>query len=203
MHQYSRRAWLARGAAAMAAGSAGLALPVLAAPVPTATKFPASLVAQGTALQLNGAGTRFKAIFKVYDMALYTSRKVTSADEAMKLGTPIRLAFVALREVSGTDLGRLFLRGMADNSNRDAVSRHSVSSNRLIDIFSGRSKLMPGDTFAMEFVPGKGTSFFIADQPQGAPVGDAEFFRMVLGIWLGSVPADFMLKDALLGIEKS
>lgn len=203
MHPYSRRAWLARGAAAMAAGSAGLALPAVAAPVPTTTKFPASLVVQGTALQLNGAGTRFKAIFKVYDMALYTSRKVTSADEAMKLGTPIRLAFVALREVSGTELGRLFLRGMADNSNRDAVSRHSVSSNRLIDIFSGRSKLMPGDSFAMEFVPGKGTSFFIAEQPQGAPVGDAEFFRMVLGIWLGSVPADFMLKDALLGIEKN
>jgi hypothetical protein len=201
MHPNSRRAWLARGAVAMAAGSAGLALPVQAAP--TTTKFPASLVAQGTALQLNGAGTRFKAIFKVYDMALYTTRKVTSADEAMKLGTPIRLAFVALREVSGTDLGRLFLRGMADNSSRDAVSRHSVSSNRLIDIFSGRSKLMPGDSFAMEFVPGKGTSFFIAEQPQGAPVGDAEFFRMVLGIWLGSVPADFMLKDALLGLEKS
>jgi hypothetical protein len=200
MHQYSRRAWLARGAAAMAAGSAGLALPVLAA---STTKFPTSLVAQGTALQLNGAGTRFKAVFKVYDMALYTSRKVASADEAMKLGTPIRLAFVALREVSGTDLGRLFLRGMADNASRDAVSRHSVSSNRLIDIFSGRSKLMPGDSFAMEFVPGKGTSFFIAEQPQGAPVGDAEFFRMVLGIWLGSVPADFMLKDALLGIEKN
>lgn len=201
MHQCSRRAWLARGAAAMAAGSAGLALPVLAAP--TATKFPASLVVQGTALQLNGAGTRFKAIFQVYDMAMYTSRKVASADEAMKLGTPIRLAFVALREVSGTDLGRLFLRGMADNSSRDAVSRHSVSSNRLIDIFSGRSKLMPGDSFAMEFVPGKGTSFFIVEQPQGAPVGDAEFFRMVLGIWLGSVPADFMLKDALLGLEKT
>ncbi|MEO8388160.1 MAG: chalcone isomerase family protein [Polaromonas sp.] len=201
MHQYSRRNWLARGAATLAAGSAGLALPVLAAP--TATKFPDSLVVQGTTLQLNGAGTRFKAIFKVYDMALYTSRKVTSADEAMKLGTPVRLAFVALREVSGTDLGRLFLRGMAENASRDAVSRHSVSSNRLIDIFSGRSKLMPGDSFAMEFVPGKGTSFFIAEQLQGAPVGDAEFFRLVLGIWLGSQPADFMLKDALLGIEKS
>jgi len=201
MHQYSRRAWLARGAAAMAAGSTAMALPALAAP--TTTTFPAALAVQGTTLQLNGAGTRFKAVFKVYDMAMYTSRKVTSADEAMKLGTPIRLSFVALREVSGTDLGRLFLRGMADNSSRDAVSRHSVSSNRLIDIFSGRSKLMPGDTFAMEFVPGKGTSFFIAEQPQGAPVGDAEFFRMVLGIWLGSVPADFMLKDALLGIEKT
>ena len=53
------------------------------------------------------------------------------------------------------------------------------------------------------FVPGKGTSFFIAEQLQGAPVGGAEFFRMVLGILLGSVPADFMLKDALLGIGKT
>jgi hypothetical protein len=52
----------------------------------------------------------------------------------------------------------------------------------------------------MEYVPGKGTTFFIQGQPQGTPVGDAEFFSMVLRIWVGPVPADFKLKDALLGL---
>lgn len=55
----------------------------------------------------------------------------------------------------------------------------------------------------MEFVEGKGLTFSIMDKPQGAPIGDAEFFAMVLGIWLGPVPADYMLKDALLGIAKN
>lgn len=192
----SRRVFLAAAAAiGLPAAPAGAA--------ETATKFPATLTVQGVPLQLNGAGTRYKAIFKVYDMAMYTARKVGTPEEALRLAAPVRLSFVALREVSGTDLGRLFIRGMGDNSNKDALSRHAVSSNRLIEIFSGRNKLLAGDSFAMEFAPGKGTSFFIAEQPQGAPVGDAEFFRMVLGIWLGSVPADFMLKDALLGIEKN
>ena len=75
---------------------------------------------------------------------------------------------------------------------------HRVS-NRLVEIFSGRTKLASGDTFAMEFVPAKGTTFFIQGQPQGAPVGDAEYFGMVLRIWLGPVPVDHQLKEALLG----
>ena len=63
----------------------------------------------------------------------------------------------ALRELPGTDLGRLFVKGMSENSPREAVQRHTLSTMRLIEIFSGRSKLVPGDTFAMDFVPGKGT----------------------------------------------
>jgi hypothetical protein len=199
--RWKRRGFLSGSASLLVAGVAGLSgAPAQAA---AGTAFPAVFPVQGVPLQLNGAGTRFKAIFKVYDMALYTSQKVKTADEALKLGTPVRLGFVALREVSGTELGRLFLRGMADNSSRELLTRHVVSSNRLIEIFSGRNKLLANDTFAMEFVPGKGTTFFIGGQAQGTPVGNAEFFGMVLGIWLGTVPADFMLKDALLGAGKA
>jgi hypothetical protein len=54
----------------------------------------------------------------------------------------------------------------------------------------------------MEHVPGKGTTFFIQDQPQGAPVGDPEFFGMVLRIWVGESPADHLLKKALLGLDQ-
>jgi hypothetical protein len=50
----------------------------------------------------------------------------------------------------------------------------------------------------MEYLPGKGTTFYIEGQPQGAPLGDAEYFGMVLRIWLGSVPVDHQLKEALL-----
>ena len=42
-----------------------------------------------------------------------------------------------------------------------------ANPSREIEIFSGRSKLVAGDTFAMEFTPGKGTQFFIAGVPQG------------------------------------
>lgn len=168
---------------------------------PTATKFEPGIDVQGTKLQLNGAGTRYKAIFKVYDMGLYTTKKVSSAAELLALPGPKRLQFTALRELPGTDLGRLFLKGMGDNSTKEQVQRHALSSARLIEVFSGRSKMLPGESFAMEYVPGKGTTFYILGKAQGDPVGDEEFFRMVLKIWVGESPADSQLRDALLGLD--
>jgi hypothetical protein len=165
----------------------------------TTTAFEPTTQLQGSKLQLNGAGTRFRSIFKVYDMALYTTRKVGTPEELLALPGPKKLQFSALRELPGTDLGRLFVKGMSENSTREQVNRHALSTTRLIEIFSGKSKLMPGDSFAMEFVPGKGTQFVIQGQPQGEPIGDAEFFGMVLNIWFGSSPADRPLKEALLG----
>ncbi|MDZ7937478.1 MAG: chalcone isomerase family protein [Rhodoferax sp.] len=170
----------------------------VAALAATSSVFPRTQQVQGSTLSVNGAGTRYKAIFKLYDMALYTQRKVKTPEELLALPGPKRLNFVALRELPGTDLGLTFIKGLSNNATPDLVQKHAASSTRLIEIFSGRSKLAAGDTFAMEYVPGKGTTFFIQEQPQGASIGDAEFFNMVLKIWVGPVPADFKLKDALL-----
>jgi hypothetical protein len=189
-----------RGLCAAALLIATLHTAALAAPA--GTRFEPSAQVAGTRLQLNGSGTRFKAIFKVYDMALYTPRKVGTTEELMALPGAKRLQFVALRELPGTELGRLFIRGMGDNTPRELFQKHALSTTRLIEIFSGRSKLAPGDTFAMDFIPGKGTQFYIQGQAQGEPVGDAEFFGMVLSIWFGPSPADRLLEQGLLGHEK-
>jgi len=186
--------WALLVAVALGAGAANAA--------PTSTRFEPSLDVQGTKLQLNGAGVRYRAIFKVYELALYTTKKVTTSAELLALPGPKRLQFTALRELPGTDLGRLFLKGMAENATNDQVQRHTLASTRLIEVFSGRSKMLPGETFAMEFVPGKGTTFYILGKPQGDPVGDDEFFAMVLKIWFGESPADRLLRDALLGQDK-
>lgn len=192
----SRRAGLRAMACGLALGSTWWAPAFGATP---AGKFEPQGELQGTVLQLNGMGTRFRAVFKVYDMGLYLPKKVRTADEVLAQPGPKRLRFVAQRELPGTDLGVAFIRGMSENNPKELVQKHATSMNRLIEIFSGRSKMVPGETFAMDYVPGKGTTFYIAEQAQGAPVGDAEFFSMVLKIWLGSNPVDRMLKEALLG----
>jgi Chalcone isomerase-like len=161
--------------------------------------FPKQIQVEGVKLSLNGLGTRYKAIFKVYDMGLYTTSKVTTLQDVIAAPGPKRLHFVALRELPGTDLGILFLRGMRENSSPELNTKYAASANRLVEIFSGKSKLIPDESFSIEFVPGKGTTFYIMDKPQGAAIGDAEFFAMILRIWLGPVPADYKLKDALLG----
>lgn len=177
---------------------AGAALCLQAAAAPTATKFDATAQLGGSTLQLNGKGTRVRLVFKAYDMGLYTTKQVSTPAELLALPGPKRLHFTALRELPGTDLGRLFLRGMGDNTPAAQLTRHTLATTRLIEVFSGKPKLMPGDTFTMDFVPGKGTQFYIQGQPQGAPIGDDEFFTMVLKIWFGESPADVNLRDALL-----
>ena len=188
--------------AALVTAALALSLTMGTAQAATSTKFDSTVQVQGTQLQLNGAGTRYKAIFKVYDMGLYTQKKVSTPEELLALPGPKRLQFTALRELPGTDLGRLFIKGLSENSPKETVQKHTISTARFIDIFSGKSKLLPGETFAMEFLPGKGTQFYIVGKAQGEPVGDAEFFAMVLKIWVGNSPADSTLKDALLGVER-
>jgi len=173
-----------------------------ASAAPTVHKFEPTAQLAGSTLQLNGKGTRVRVVFKAYDMGLYTPKRVATPAELLALPGPKRLQFTALRDLSGTDLGRLFLRGMSDNTPAAQLTRHTLATTRLIEVFSGKPKLVSGDTFAMDFIPGKGTQFYIQGQPQGEPVGDDEFFTLVLRIWFGESPADPLLRDALLGQAK-
>jgi hypothetical protein len=182
----------------LAALIAGTALCLQAQAATTVSKFEPTAQLGGSALQLNGKGTRVRLVFKAYDMGLYTGKRVSTAAELFALPGAKRLQFTALRELPGTDLGRLFLRGISDNTPAAQLTRHTLATTRLIEIFSGKPKLMPGDTFAMDFVPGKGTQFYIQGQAQGEPVGDDEFFTLVLRIWFGDSPADTHLRDSLL-----
>lgn len=141
--------------------------------------------------------TAASAIFKVYDMTLYPPRKVRTVEEALQLNGPARIQFVALRDLPGADLGLPFIRGLKNNATLEQMQRYTLTSNRLIEIFSGRSKVAPGETFAMEFVPGQGTTFFIHGVQQGDPVGDDEYFGLILRIRLGDAPADRKLKVSL------
>ena len=185
--------------AAMTALVAGTALVCLQATAATTVhKFDTTAQVGGSTLQLNGKGIRYRLVFKAYDMGLYTTKRVSTAAELFSLQGPKRLQFTALRELQGTELGRLFLRGISDNTPSQQLTRHTLATTRLIEVFSGKPKLMPGDTFTMDFVPGKGTQFYIQGEAQGAPVGDDEFFSLILRIWFGESPADVQLRDALL-----
>jgi Chalcone isomerase-like len=185
-----RCAWLIALAGLLSAGQ-GIA-------APTTSKFDATAQVGGTSLQLNGKGTRTRFTFKAYDLALYTTARAKTPAEILALPGAKKLAFVALRDMSGSELGSRFLRGMKDNAAPEDMERHLVSTTRLIEIFSARPKMVSGETFAMEFIPGKGTTFFIQGQAQGAAVGNDDFFRLVLLIWFGEKPADEKLRNGLL-----
>ncbi len=106
-------------------------------PHATGSSFAPTEVVQGTPLVLQGSGTRYRAIFKVYDMALYLPRKVQTVEEALQLNGPVGIQFLALRDLPGADLGLSFIRGLKNNATPEQMQRYTLTSNRLIEIFFG------------------------------------------------------------------
>ena len=150
-------------------------------------------------VQLNGAGVRYKAVFKVYTAGLYLEKKASTPQEVASQRGPKRLSITMLREIDSPELGQLFSRGMEDNMDRAAFSRIVPGELRMSQIFSDHKKLQAGDQFMIDWIPGTGTVITVKGKVQGEPFKEPEFFNALLGIWLGNLPADFKLKDALLG----
>jgi len=162
-------------------------------------QFDPTLRLQDHDLLLNGAGLRYKAIFKVYAAGLYLPKKASNPAEVYAMSGPKRLSVTMLREIDATELGRLFSRGMEDNMDKHSFSKLVPGVLRMSQIFSDNKKLASGDVFTVDWMPGVGTVVTVKGAQQGEPFKEPEFFNALLGIWLGSQPADWRLKDALLG----
>lgn len=153
-------------------------------------------------LLLNGAGVRYKAVFKVYTAGLYLTQKANSPEEVWKAPGPKRIHIVMLRDIDANELGKLFTRGVEDNTPRNEMSPLVPGLIRMSDIFSRHKKLMTGDTFTVDWLPDQGTVISVKGLPQGEPFKEPAFFQALVRIWLGNNPADALLKDALLGKER-
>ena len=186
----------------LAAAALLLALHTLAASVDiNGVKFEDVIDVQGSKLQLNGAGTRYKAIFKVYAAGLYLGKKVSAPGEVIGQGGPKRLSITMLREVDANELGKLFTRGMEDNMGKGEMAKLIPGLMRMGQIFSDQKKLVAGDNFMIEWIPGSGSVITVKGKVQGEPFKEPEFFKALMWIWLGQSPADWKLKDALLGVK--
>jgi len=174
----------------------------LAAPIEiSGVKVQDSAMVAGTKLQLNGAGIRYKGPFKVYVGDLYTTKKVSSLDELAAAPGPKRLTMTFLREMEAGPFGKLLTRGVEDNVPKNEVSKLIPGLFRMSDIFSVNKILLPGETVTIDWIPGTGMVITAKGKVQGEPFKEPEFFKAIMSIWLGPVPADFKLKDALLGIK--
>lgn len=160
---------------------------------------PEQVTVAGAPLLLNGAGIRYKAVFKVYAAGLYLPKKSTSVDDALSTLTPKRLSVTMLREIDPNELGMMFTRGLEDNLDRSTLARLVPGIIRMSQVFSDLKRLREGESFQIDWVPGTGTLLTIKGQPLPEPFVEPAFFQALLRIWLGDKPADWQLKDALLG----
>ena len=162
-------------------------------------RFEPSLPLAGTRLQLNGAGVRYKAVFKVYAAGLYLAAPAASTEAVLAGAGPRRLHLVMLRDIDANELGKLFVKGIEQNSAREDFVKTIPGTLRMGEIFATRARLAAGESITLDWIPGTGTVVAVNGKPVGEPIREREFNDALLRIWLGSAPADRLLKDALLG----
>ena len=176
-----------------------LASSALAQVTVSGVRFDDTVDVRGSSVQLNGAGVRYKAIFKVYAAGLYLGRKVGTTDEVLAAPGAKRLTVTLLRDIDASELGKLFSRGIEDNMDKAAFSRLVPNVLRMSQLFSEHRKLNAGETFMIDWIPGTGTVVTLRGIQQGEAFREPEFYNALLRIWIGPNPADWKLKDALLG----
>ena len=105
-------------------------------------------------------------------------------------------------DIDAAELGKLLTRGIEDNMGKAAMSKLIPGLVRMGQIFSDQKKLVAGDHFMIDWVPGQGSVITIKGVVQGEPFKEPEFFAALMSIWLGPSPADFKLKESLLNSGK-
>jgi hypothetical protein len=183
----------------------GLCAPAHAAGTPGTTtavenfRFDNELNVNGQHLVLNGAGVRYKLVFKLYAMALYLPKKSSSVDEIIAMPGPKRIRMLALREMPVADFGRMTARGIQANATREDFVKILPDIARIGQLYGAYDRTALGDEILMDWTPGAGLTVRFRGALQGDPFVQPELFNTLLKVWLGDKPADAQLKESLLG----
>lgn len=154
-------------------------------------------------LKLNGAGVRYKVIFKVYVAALYLPEEKSTTPEVLALPGAKRVTLVMLRELSNDDLGHRFMDGLRNNLDIEERSKLIKPMITFGKMFSLVPMLKKGDILTFDWIPGTGIVCQFNGQKVGETINDPVFYSAVLRIWLGKDPADESLKQKMLNAKSS
>jgi hypothetical protein len=150
-------------------------------------------------LQLNGAGLRTRAIFKVYVAGLYVPQKSTDAAALLAQKGPRRLAITMLRNVDAESFAGALNEGLKNNHSEAQFAAFKTQIETLNANLTAVGEAKKGDVIHFEFVPEAGTRVTVNGQARGTAIPGEDFYTAVLRVWLGEKPADSGLKKGLVG----
>lgn len=153
----------------------------------------------GTALQLNGAGVRTRAIFKVYVAGLYVPQKANNAAALLAQKGPRRVAITMLRNVDADTFSGALSEGLQKNLSEAQFSGFKAQIDTLTANFKVSGEAKKGDVIHLEFTPDAGTRVLVNGKAQGSAIAGEDFYGALLRIWLGDKPVDGDLKKGLVG----
>ncbi len=150
-------------------------------------------------LKLNGAGVRFKVVFKVYAAGLYLAEKKTTVADVLAAPGAKRVALVMMRDLTNEELGQSFMAGIKKNSTLQERTKIVTQMMQFGEMFATIPELKKGDVIGVDWIPGVGTVSTHNGRKISEPLPDVAFYHALLKIWLGDNPADAQLKLNLLG----
>lgn len=172
-----------------------LALPAVAGNKAGVT-MPDTVTLSGKTLKLNGMGLREATMLKVdvYVAGLYLE---TPSSDPSKIVASNEMKMITLkfkRNVGHDDIVKAWHDGFARNA--------TVPMETLQPLITQLDSFMPsfskGDTLSFTVVPGRGVAVDINGARKGV-LGDDNFGRSLLSIWLGPKPPTGSLKSGMLG----
>lgn len=162
-------------------------------------KFEPTVQVGGTALQLNGAGIRTRAVFKVYAAGLYVPQKANSTATLLAQKGPRRVAIGMLRNVDADSFAGALNDGLKANLSEAQLAGFKAQIDALNANLKAVGEAKKGELIHFEFTPEAGTRVLVNGQPRGTAIPGDDFFAAVLRIWIGDKPVDGALKKALVG----
>ena len=183
-------------AAALALAAAG----ALAQPTEVeGVKLDASAQVGPAALQLNGAGVRTRAIFKVYVAGLYVPQKSSDVAALLAQKGPRRISITMLRSVDAETFAGALNDGLKANHSEAQLAGWKTQIETLNANLKAAGEAKKGDLIHFEYLPETGTRVTVNGQPRGSAIAGEDFYTAVMRIWIGDKPVDGGLKKGLLG----
>ncbi len=162
-------------------------------------KFEPTAQVGGQVLQLNGAGVRTRAIFKVYAAGLYVPQKANSAAALLAQKGPRRIEIHMLRNVDADTFAEALIDGLKANHTEQQLAALKTQTDALVANLKAIGEAKKGNAIFFEFTPESGTRIVVNGQQKGTAIPGEDFFTAVLRIWIGDKPADGGLKKGLVG----
>jgi Chalcone isomerase-like len=153
----------------------------------------------GAALQLNGAGVRTRAVFKVYVAGLYVPAKANNAAALLAQKGPRRVAITMLRNVDADTFSGALSEGLQKNLSDAQFAGFKAQIDTLTANFKAAGEAKKGDVIHLDFAPDAGTRVVVNGKAQGSAIAGEDFYTALLRIWLGDKPVDGDLKKGMLG----
>ena len=160
-------------------------------------KFEPTAQVGGAALQLNGAGLRTRAIFKVYVAGLYVPQKSADASALLAQKGPRRISITMLRSVDADSFSGALNDGLRANHTDAQVAGFKAQLDTLNANLKAVGEAKKGDVIHFEYLPDAGTRVTVNGQARGNPIPGEDFFTAVLRIWIGDKPVDGDLKKGM------